>query len=58
MDSTLVIDILQSIVHSVMHAEAQITKYDTIAGDGDCGETLLRGVIGIAIAIHHAKTMG
>ncbi|KAF8846645.1 DAK1/DegV-like protein, partial [Acephala macrosclerotiorum] len=28
----------------VTRDEPQITKYDTIAGDGDCGETLLKGV--------------
>jgi len=28
---------------SLIAAEPQITKYDTIAGDGDCGETLKNG---------------
>lgn len=35
---------LQNIVERVTEDEPQITKYDTIAGDGDCGETLLKGV--------------
>jgi dihydroxyacetone kinase len=35
---------LQNIVERVTQDEPQITKYDTIAGDGDCGETLLKGV--------------
>lgn len=46
MDSSLLLEILSSIVEAVKKDEPQITKYDTIAGDGDCGETLLKGVNG------------
>lgn len=28
---------------NVIDAEPEITRYDTIVGDGDCGETLARG---------------
>jgi dihydroxyacetone kinase len=45
-DSTLVKDIFTSILESVIKDEPKITEYDTIAGDGDCGETLLKGVKG------------
>lgn len=35
--------ILKSGVESVLKEESKITEYDTIAGDGDCGETLANG---------------
>ncbi|KAF2492526.1 Dak1-domain-containing protein [Lophium mytilinum] len=41
--SALITTIIQSIVSSVFTSEPLITHYDTIAGDGDCGETLLNG---------------
>ena len=46
MNSVLLNDILRHVVDKVVQDEPQITKYDTIAGDGDCGETLLKGVRG------------
>lgn len=36
-------ELLKSGIEQVMKEEPQITKYDTIAGDGDCGETLVQG---------------
>jgi len=43
-------ELLQSAISSVAQAvqrdEPLITKYDTIAGDGDCGTTLLAGANG------------
>lgn len=36
--------LLGSVLKSVIADEPLITRYDTIAGDGDCGETLLKGV--------------
>lgn len=38
--------VIESMAESVGQEEPQITKYDTIAGDGDCGTTLLNGVNG------------
>ncbi|KFZ04154.1 hypothetical protein V502_10366 [Pseudogymnoascus sp. VKM F-4520 (FW-2644)] len=49
--SSLVQDILNSVTTSVIKDEPLITHYDTIAGDGDCGETLLKGVQAAAAAL-------
>lgn len=42
----LVQKLLDEIVKNVITDEPEITRWDTIAGDGDCGETLLKGVLG------------
>lgn len=42
-DKDLFSKILLAGIESVVKAEPAITKYDTIAGDGDCGETLVNG---------------
>lgn len=38
--------IIKSIVKTTTEDEPDITEYDKLAGDGDCGETLLNGVHG------------
>lgn len=43
-EAVLLHKILDAVLESVTRGEPQITRYDTIAGDGDCGETLLKGV--------------
>lgn len=43
-ETVLLHRLLDAVLESVTRDEPQITKYDTIAGDGDCGETLLKGV--------------
>ncbi|KFY21978.1 hypothetical protein V493_06945 [Pseudogymnoascus sp. VKM F-4281 (FW-2241)] len=43
--------LLDSVLKSVTTDEPLITRYDTIAGDGDCGETLLKGVNSICAAL-------
>lgn len=43
-ETVLLHKLLDAVLESVTRDEPQITKYDTIAGDGDCGETLLKGV--------------
>lgn len=48
--SRLLCKVIESIAESVGQAEPQITKYDTIAGDGDCGTTLLSGVNGALLS--------
>ncbi|KAF1989916.1 Dak1-domain-containing protein [Aulographum hederae CBS 113979] len=40
----VILKVFKSIKERVRQDEPLITKYDTIAGDGDCGETLLNGV--------------
>ncbi|EAU35397.1 conserved hypothetical protein [Aspergillus terreus NIH2624] len=51
--SGLVVDkVITAVGQSITKTEPLITRYDTIAGDGDCGETLLNGVNAI---IHGLK---
>jgi len=45
-NSNLMLRLTQSLIKSVTRDEPLITRYDTVAGDGDCGETLLNGVYG------------
>lgn len=42
---------LQKAMDSVIEKEPLITKYDTLVGDGDCGETLKNGATGILEAL-------
>lgn len=43
--STLLLEkIIESVIKATQQDEPMITEYDTLAGDGDCGETLLNGV--------------
>ncbi|KPV78333.1 uncharacterized protein RHOBADRAFT_23334 [Rhodotorula graminis WP1] len=50
-DSKLFMSALSEALKSVIHAEPEITRYDTIAGDGDAGLTLKAGAEGIQDAI-------
>lgn len=50
-DSKLFLPALESALKSVIAAEPEITRYDTIAGDGDAGLTLKAGAQGILDAI-------
>ncbi|OBT85647.1 hypothetical protein VE02_05804 [Pseudogymnoascus sp. 03VT05] len=50
--------LLGSVLKSVMTDEPMITRYDTIAGDGDCGETLLKGVKSVYAALLHTSSKG
>ena len=45
-DISSVIRHLQGGLHSMMEAEPEITKFDSLVGDGDCGTTLKRGAEG------------
>jgi dihydroxyacetone kinase len=47
--------VIHFIVANVVRDEPEITKFDTIAGDGDCGETLLKGVNGKNPLFHNPK---
>ncbi|KAG5752447.1 hypothetical protein H9Q72_002455 [Fusarium xylarioides] len=45
---TLLVKVLiESVARTTARDEPKITEYDTLAGDGDCGETLLNGVTGL-----------
>ncbi|KAI9631205.1 hypothetical protein KEM48_013134 [Puccinia striiformis f. sp. tritici PST-130] len=57
-DPALFIKAVQSACKALISAEPEITKYDTIAGDGDCGLTLKSGAEGILTAIDQEKIMG
>lgn len=51
---------LASGLRAVIESEAEITRYDTIVGDGDCGTTLARGAQGTypshsGFNLHHAN---
>ncbi|CAG7555353.1 unnamed protein product, partial [Fusarium equiseti] len=39
--------LIESVSRTMARDEPRITEYDTLAGDGDCGETLLKGVTGL-----------
>ncbi|GAA5950894.1 hypothetical protein JCM3765_004622 [Sporobolomyces pararoseus] len=54
-DSKLFISALEAALKSVISAEPEITKYDTIAGDGDAGLTLKAGASGILEEISQNK---
>jgi dihydroxyacetone kinase len=57
-DPALFIKAVQSACQALISAEPEITKYDTIAGDGDCGLTLKSGAEGILAAISQEKIKG
>ncbi|CAM1507473.1 Fc.00g071140.m01.CDS01 [Cosmosporella sp. VM-42] len=39
--------VIEEVAKTTTEDEPKITEYDTLAGDGDCGETLLNGVNGL-----------
>ncbi|MCJ1356172.1 MAG: hypothetical protein MMC33_006166 [Icmadophila ericetorum] len=47
--------VLNSGLECVIAAEPEVTKYDTIAGDGDCGIGLKRGAEAIQKLLEHTK---
>ncbi|GAA5896439.1 dihydroxyacetone kinase [Sporobolomyces salmoneus] len=54
-DSKLFMRALESALKSVIASEPEITRYDTIAGDGDAGLTLKAGATGILDEISRNK---
>ncbi|KAL3703877.1 Dihydroxyacetone kinase 2 [Talaromyces marneffei ATCC 18224] len=42
-----IINIITNVANTTREDEPLITEYDTLAGDGDCGETLLNGINGL-----------
>ncbi|GAA5891212.1 hypothetical protein JCM6882_006456 [Rhodosporidiobolus microsporus] len=57
-DPKLFLSALESALKSVISAEPEITRYDTIAGDGDAGLTLKSGAEGILAALSENKVSG
>ncbi|OCF31435.1 dihydroxyacetone kinase [Kwoniella heveanensis CBS 569] len=49
---------IRSACHRVIAAEPEITRYDVIAGDGDCGLTLTSGAEGVLKAIEDGSIDG
>lgn len=45
-DLSVVRKAVSGALESVIRAEPTVTKYDTLVGDGDCGEALKRGAGG------------
>lgn len=54
-NSKLFLSCIESALKSVISAEPEITRYDTIAGDGDAGLTLKSGAEGILNEISQNK---
>ena len=46
MDLSVVRKTVSGALENVIRAEPTVTKYDTLVGDGDCGEALKRGAEG------------
>ncbi|KAK9427997.1 Dak1 domain-containing protein [Lipomyces doorenjongii] len=55
--NTLFSTILTNGMHAVLRSEPLITRYDTVAGDGDCGETLACGANAILSALQLDSTV-
>ena len=49
---------ITSACHAIIAAEPDLTRWDTVMGDGDCGETLKTGATSMLAAIQSglAKT--
>lgn len=56
MDSSLFEKALTSALQKLLKAEPDITHYDTLVGDGDCGETLAKGANAILDALKNDKS--
>ncbi|KAH8596905.1 Dak1 domain-containing protein [Bisporella sp. PMI_857] len=54
-DAALFTAVLREISSSITADEPAITHFDTVAGDGDCGETLLAGSNAIAAALQRGE---
>ncbi|KAF4960649.1 hypothetical protein FGADI_818 [Fusarium gaditjirri] len=55
--TSLVKALVESVARTTARDEPKITEYDTLAGDGDCGETLLNGVTGLAKEFENDETV-
>ncbi|RSM20286.1 hypothetical protein CDV31_000780 [Fusarium ambrosium] len=50
-DATLLEKMLRSACDAIIQAEPHLTKWDTVMGDGDCGETLKTGATSLIQAL-------
>lgn len=57
-DPAAFISAIERACNQLIKAEPEITKMDTIAGDGDCGLTLEEGAKGVLKAIKEGKIKG
>ncbi|KAF5620004.1 regulatory for the arginine catabolic pathway [Fusarium sp. NRRL 52700] len=55
--TSLVKVLIESVARTTARDEPKITEYDTLAGDGDCGETLLNGVTGLVKEFENDDTV-
>ncbi|OQE10442.1 hypothetical protein PENVUL_c004G00687 [Penicillium vulpinum] len=56
LDPTLIQKVLSAGLQRVINAEAEVTRYDTIVGDGDCGIGLKRGAEAIQSLINDTSS--
>lgn len=48
---------LVTALETLIEAEPKITHYDTVVGDGDCGETLAQGANAILTALKRTRSL-
>ena len=56
MEPTTLRSVLEPALERLIAAEAEVTKYDTIVGDGDCGVGLKRGAEGVLKALSNVTS--
>ncbi|KAI0011836.1 dihydroxyacetone kinase [Xylariaceae sp. FL0662B] len=54
-DPGLIEDMVRAACSALMKAESDLTKWDTVMGDGDCGETFCAGATGILDSFNSRK---
>lgn len=52
-DLTIVIEHLEAGLHATITAEPEVTEFDTVVGDGDCGMSMKRGAGGKLVSFHY-----
>ena len=57
-DLSAFVSAIENACNALIQAEPEITRMDTIAGDGDCGLTLKGGATGVLQAIKEGKISG
>ncbi|EGG00640.1 uncharacterized protein MELLADRAFT_50347 [Melampsora larici-populina 98AG31] len=57
-DPKLFVNAIKAACEALIAATPEITKYDTIAGDGDCGYTLKAGATGVLALIQDGRING
>ena len=57
-DPSVFISAVERACNAIIQAEPEITRMDTIAGDGDCGLTLKGGAVAVLQAIRDGRVSG